>query len=109
MDYLALVIPGGETITQPSKIPGGGIKTVAIILRNGFTILIIITIILTLIFLVLGGIQWITSGGEKEKIQGARSKLTYAVIGLVVALSSFFIISIMGFIFGVNLLDFKTD
>lgn len=107
MDYLALTIPGGQTINPPSTIPTGGSDTVARVLRNGFTIMIIITIILALIFLVLGGIQWITSGGSKEKIQAARSKLTYAIVGLVIALSSFFIVSFIGYVFKIDLLNFS--
>lgn len=36
-----------------------------------------------------GAIQWITSGGDKAKVEMARGKLTSAVIGLVILFSLF--------------------
>lgn len=37
-----------------------------------------------LIYGLLGGISWITSGGEKEKIQAARDKIQAAIVGIFV-------------------------
>lgn len=37
---------------------------------------------LALLMFVWGGFQWITSGGEKEKIDKGKRTLTWAVIGL---------------------------
>lgn len=36
-----------------------------------------------LLFLIMGAIQYITSGGEKEKTDEARKKITNAAIGMV--------------------------
>jgi hypothetical protein len=57
---------------------------------------------LSLIYIVIAGMQWITSGGDKTKLDAARKKLTYAIIGLVVAFMSFLIVSVLGYVFGVN-------
>lgn len=72
---------------------------------NGLAMMIMLCIILALIFIVLAGIQWITSEGDKNKLQAARSKLTWAIIGLIVAFTAFFIISIIGYFFKVDLLS----
>jgi hypothetical protein len=56
-------------------------------------VLIIIAIILALIFLILGGVKYITSGGDKGGIDAARGQLIAAIIGLVIALTAFFIIN----------------
>jgi len=40
--------------------------------------------IIALIYLLKGSMGWITSGGDKEKIEKARQTLTNAVIGLVI-------------------------
>lgn len=104
MDYLALTLPGGRTVTPPGDIPSGGMDTLSKALSVGIQIMIIIAIILSLVFLVLGGLQWTSSGGDKGKIAGARSKITFALVGLIVALSAFFIVNIFGTFFGVNLL-----
>lgn len=109
MSFLALTIPKGPNgsvqINAPAGIPTGGINTVAKVVGNTLTLLLIVAVILTLIYLILGGIAWINSGGDKQKITQARSRLTFAIIGLIVALGSFFIINVIGYIFKVNLLQ----
>jgi cytochrome bd-type quinol oxidase subunit 2 len=57
--------------------------------------------------IVLGGIKWMTSGGDKEKLEGARKQITSAVVGLVVFLLIFAIINLIETLFGVNLLNFS--
>ena len=103
MEKLALTIPGGQSIQAPPGLPQGGIDVVSKASGNALTILIIIAVILALIYLILGGIQWITSGGDKAKVQASRTKLTYAIVGLLVAMGAFFIVSIVGTFFNVKL------
>jgi len=104
MAQLALTLPGGQTISAPSQVPTGGLNTVAKVIGNALTILLIVAVILTLIYLILGGMTWIRSGGDKQKIAQARSRITYAIIGLIIALVSFFMINIIGSVFNVPLL-----
>jgi len=40
--------------------------------------------LMALLYLLLGGISWVTSGGNKESVQKARDKIEAAVIGLIV-------------------------
>ena len=58
-------------------------------------VLIIIAIILSLFFLIYGGIRYISSGGDKGKIDQARGTLTAAIVGLIISLLAFFIINIV--------------
>lgn len=95
----------------PSSIPSvptgqSGLSYTGEILRNAITIMIIIAIILSVIFLIISGIKWITSGGDKEKLQAAKARLTWAIVGLIVAFVAFFLVNILGYIFGVELLGF---
>jgi hypothetical protein len=104
MDYLALTLPGGRTVQPPGDIPSGGLDVVSNGLSTGIQVMMILAIILSLVFLVLGGLQWTSSGGDKGKITAARSKITFAIVGLIVALSAFAIVTIFGNFFGVKLL-----
>ena len=45
--------------------------------------------IIAVIVVVIGGIKYMTSQGEPDKIKTAKSTLTYAIIGLVVTLAAF--------------------
>lgn len=66
--------------------------------------LILGVIIISMIFIAIGGISMIISGGSKEGTAKAKNTVTYAVVGLVLGLLSFAIFNIIGSYFGVNLL-----
>jgi len=55
-----------------------------------------------IIYFVWGSVDWILSGGDKEKIAGARKKMTNAIIGLVLLSLSYVIINIIGEVVGFN-------
>lgn len=44
-------------------------------------------------FIVFSGFKYISSGGDPKQTQGAQQTLTWAVVGLLVILFSFFIIN----------------
>ena len=99
---LTLKIPGYSSIPIPGNAPDVGISP---IIQTGVTLLFVFAVLLSLFFLVYGGIRWIVSGGNKEKVAQARQTLTYAVIGLIIVLLSFFIVNVIGGVFGINLLS----
>jgi hypothetical protein len=45
--------------------------------------------LLVLINLLQAGIDWISSGGDSSKLEGARNRITNAVIGLILLSASF--------------------
>lgn len=96
------------TFTQP---PGLGInatsgasaeKTVENIIVNVISIFFAVGGIGTVIYFVWGTVDWILSGGDKEKVANARKKMTHAIIGLVLLSLSFVIINLVGTIVGFN-------
>lgn len=72
------------------------------VLSNLLNIVFIIAVIIALAFLIYGGIRWITSGGDKTKVEAARNTLVAALIGLVLVFLSYFIIQIIFSIFGID-------
>lgn len=104
MKDFALTIPGTNnspvTIPVPQEVQTYSISS---LLSFGVNAAFVFAIILTLFFLISGGIDLITGGGEKQKIANSKQKLTFAVIGLVVVLLSLLIVSIIGELFGVKL------
>ncbi len=62
-----------------------------------WTILLIIAVVIGLIIFLIGAIQWITSGDDKEKKTGARNKIMAALIGLLIVLLAWVI---SGFLMG---------
>ena len=51
------------------------------------------------IMLLWGGVQWITSGGDKEGVEKARKKITQSAIGLCILFSSYAIMILIDKIF----------
>lgn len=46
--------------------------------------LLILSALIAFFYLILGGIQWITSGGDKTAMEAARNKITHAIVGLII-------------------------
>lgn len=67
-------------------------------------IAIIIAGFLSVFYIFVGGISFILSGGQEDKIKQAVHTIRYAIIGLVVTILSVTIIKIVGYIFGFDLL-----
>lgn len=54
-----------------------------------------------IIFFIWGAFEWMTAGGDTKGVQSGRQRITNAVIGLILLVSSFTIVGILGtLIFG---------
>lgn len=56
---------------------------------------------------IIGGYQFLMAGGDKDAVARARHTLTYAILGLVLAVSAVIIINLIGGFFGVSLTVFS--
>ncbi len=63
--------------------------------------------IAVLVMLVWGGYQFLMAGGDKEGAAKAQKTLTYAIAGLVLVLSAWIILNLLGNFLGVNFSIFK--
>lgn len=59
------------------------------------------------VMLVVGGVKYITSGGDPKATEGAKNTITYAIGGLVLILVSYLILVVIKAITGVNVTEFK--
>lgn len=62
--------------------------------------------IAALFYLIMGGIQWITSGGDKAGVAAARDKITAAFIGLAIVACLFAFINFIAPLLGLEFLQF---
>lgn len=58
-----------------------------------------------LVYFVLGGLTWITAGGEKAKTEKAQKQMTDAAIGLIAVLVAYFIAGIVGTVLDIDILN----
>lgn len=96
---------GQYQLTFPDKISQIVNMNINQVLHNAITLILSASALLAFAFLLIGGIRWIMSQGDKKQLETAQKTITYAIIGLVVVLLSFFIINFIGYLFGVKLLN----
>ena len=82
----------------------GGTGFLQRLLPNLIGLFLVIGVIIFFFYMLIGAIQWISSGGDKGRVEGARGKITNAIIGLIVLLSTFAIITLIEGFFGINIL-----
>ncbi len=64
---------------------------------------------LCLLFIIWGGITFILSAGNEDKVKKAVHTIRYAIIGLLFTFAAFFIVSIMSRVLGIPFnIDFGT-
>lgn len=81
---------------------GEGIDIINLLLGNIIAVLLIIGVIVSFIFIIIGAIQWMTAGNDKAKMESARGKIVTAIVGLVILFSVFAIMKLIGAFFGIE-------
>ena len=89
------------TIGEPER----GVNDFSKLITSGLQAAIVIAAVLTFAYLILGGIQWITSGGDKTAYEEARGKITAALIGLGIVVAAWAIMQLVGAFFGLDILE----
>jgi uncharacterized membrane protein len=91
---------------------GSILQIVATVIAFG----LIVASILSLVYIIIGGITFILSAGNEERIKKAVHTVRYAIIGLFVSFIAFFLVSwvskLLGFPFDLSfgtILDLMTD
>lgn len=85
-----------EAVCQGANLGGGTCKAdgnqiekvIALVIR----ILSIIAGIAAVIMIIVGGLKYITSGGDSSKVASAKSAIIYAIVGLIVVAVSQFLV-----------------
>lgn len=100
-------IPGISPIVGPLPTkpgPGGGFRfeNIGDILTLALQYLFPLAGIIMFLFIVYGGFQMLTSAGDPKKIEAAQKRITYAIIGFVLLIASYWITKIVEMIFSPN-------
>lgn len=66
--------------------------------------LMILAALIAFLYLIMGGISWITSGGDKANMETARNKITHAIVGLIIVGAAWAIMTLVQNFLGVNII-----
>ena len=78
----------------------------AFIARLWWTVVVIGALAL-LIFLIWGGIDFLTSEGDQEKYKNAKNKMTHALMGMAILAASYAIMKIIAVVIKVDILNLE--
>jgi hypothetical protein len=83
----------GELLKDTSLIPGFKFANakLATVVTDALGVIYLICTFLAFFWLVWGAFEYITAGGEKEKLTHARNRIIWAIVGLLILLASFMI------------------
>ena len=98
--YLLLaqnVLADNSTINISPPPQAAGLSNVHISQVPQFlvTLLFVIGIVIAIVFLIYGGIKWILSGGDSKQVEGARSHIVAAIVGLIIVVGAFLILNVV--------------
>lgn len=90
--------------------PGGDFDavqnlTVAGLVGGAIKLVLVIASLVFFFILVIGGIRWIVSGGDKGQTENARNQITAALVGLVIVFAAWAIAQLIGTFFDVNIFE----
>lgn len=79
--------PGSDFAKSPNAL--------GTLFSNAILVFIVIAELIALIYLLWGALDWITSGGDKEKLLKARKKIQNAIIGLLIIFAALVIFNVL--------------
>ncbi|MDO8619547.1 MAG: hypothetical protein Q7R49_06445 [Candidatus Daviesbacteria bacterium] len=90
MNRLVLNLPGGST-TVNIPDPQNKFHDTGEFITGLYSVVFLVATFVALYWLVWGIFEYIFASGDKQKLASARSKLTWAIIGLIFVLLAFLI------------------
>lgn len=97
--YLTNTTNGVATVSATRRlfgtrllIPTGFAKDLAQWINAVLSLVMVVAGLLVLVYLIWGAFDWLTSGGDKGKIDAARQKMTAAVVGIIIVSASYAIL-----------------
>ncbi len=88
-------------VDAPQGVPY--FASVGQLLSGILTMVILFGGLAVFIYLIWGGFEWLTSGGDSGKIENAQKKITSALIGFAILAASYGIMKLIGALFGFDI------
>lgn len=88
---------------DPAVNPGARIGTLSVLINVIVPLLMTVGGFIFLVMLLIGAFTYLTSAGQQEQLKKAQQTLSFAFLGLLVIISSFIIVKIIGMILKVDI------
>lgn len=94
------VVDIGKEVTKDNFF---GYTCIGHLVSNAVSVAFIVAAVAFFVILVMGGMEWLVSGGDKTKVQQAGQRITNALIGLTIVAASYAIYTMVLSFFGIDL------
>jgi hypothetical protein len=101
--YIA-AIKNRAITTQPYGSGDGG-EALGLLIARLYRTAVLVGALALFLYIAWGGINWITAGGDKGKVEAARNQITNGIIGMAVLVGSAAIAAFLSQLFGFELLN----
>lgn len=78
------------------------LSCIFIVIQNVVNAAMALAAAVAVIFIIYASFQYVTSAGDKEKVDNARKRITFAIIGLLVIFFAFAIVNLISTFTGVT-------
>lgn len=86
-------------------LPTGYSPTIGHLISFILRIVMVVAVLLVLLEFIMGGIEWITSGGDKGKTESARNRIVAALVGILVLSAAYALTLLVAYVLGFDSID----
>ncbi|NCN83009.1 MAG: hypothetical protein GW947_03505 [Candidatus Pacebacteria bacterium] len=97
--------PVANKFTTGANTQAGALNSLELLISHAFGVMTVFGGLFFIVIFLIAGINWVTAGGDKGKIEKARTSMIQGVLGLVVLIAAYAIIGVVGSIVGLDLLN----
>lgn len=101
-DTLQTELGGGDCVTADGVAT---IQGTMCLLANVLSVSLTVIGLAGFVMMIVGSLTWLLSGSSSQNVEKARKTMTFAIVGLVVALSSYMIIHLIAEFTGISILE----
>lgn len=103
-----LLFSGAMVYAQDPKEPAG-LPALQKLIENLITFSVAVAFIVLTVMLFIGGVKYLTSGGEQKEIQSAHQTMTWALLGIVILILGWIFIQLVANFSGADVTKFGLD
>lgn len=82
--------------------PNGFVNDLGVYFSSVLSLVMVVCLLLVFYNFIRAGFQWITSGGDKSKIEEARNRITHSFIGIIIVSASFATAGFVAYVLGLG-------
>jgi hypothetical protein len=102
---LGKIVPATAAYNTGSDTSAGVIKNMELLISNMIGLFTIVGGLAFLVYFFMGAFNWVTSAGDKGKLEKARGHMVDGAIGMIIMVASYSAIGLIGSVIGFDLLS----